>query len=551
MPDLAGEYVTIGPPGTGKTTWLVKQTEKLLGDGCRVMVASLTKAAAREFASRRSGIDPECVGTLHAHCYRALGRPTLAERFLADWNDRNPLFALSSRASWEPAEPETGDRVFQDYQLRRHRRIPEREWPPEVSSFALAWSAWKVGQDAADFTDLIEQAHEVPPPGGADVMLIDEAQDLSALEHGVIQRWLDAGHLKAVIYVGDPWQALYVWRGACPELLERPLPADKCKVLAQSYRVPGRVHQIATRWIRQLSTYRPIDYHPRGSVGDVQIWPASLRHVGPAIELTQQLLDKDESVLLVTLCNHQLGPILDALRTARIPFSNPWRRRAAWNPLGGDEKLSPATFEALLRPLADVHGNIWDAGARGEDPDGAARPWTLTELQRLLCPLPRVARRGAKGRLKALIERAPNASVTPEHLADLILPNHRAIFGEMLVGRTRRNDALAWFVQHAGPRYRRRARWLADLCKQYGLEGLHREPRCFVGTIHSTKGGEADNVILFPDLSGAGALAWSSIHTRDSVVRTLYVGMTRARLRLFICHNSTEEYFPWTELIAA
>ena len=50
------------------------------------------------------------------------------------------------------------------------------------------------------------------------------------------------------------------------------------------------------------------------------------------------------------------------------------------------------------------------------------------------------------------------------------------------------------------------------------------------------KGGEADVVYLFPDVSEAGMLEWIADNKRrDSVVRQFYVGMTRAKETLVVC----------------
>ena len=62
------------------------------------------------------------------------------------------------------------------------------------------------------------------------------------------------------------------------------------------------------------------------------------------------------------------------------------------------------------------------------------------------------------------------------------------------------------------------------------------DPRVVVGTIHSVKGGEADVVYLFPDLSRAGDAQYRVTGApRDSVIRVFYVGATRARETLYIC----------------
>jgi superfamily I DNA/RNA helicase len=60
-----------------------------------------------------------------------------------------------------------------------------------------------------------------------------------------------------------------------------------------------------------------------------------------------------------------------------------------------------------------------------------------------------------------------------------------------------------------------------------------------LSTIHGSKGAEADNVILFTDVSGA---TYENI-TRDSEHRVWYVGMTRARKRLYIVEPRGELYY--------
>ena len=63
-------------------------------------------------------------------------------------------------------------------------------------------------------------------------------------------------------------------------------------------------------------------------------------------------------------------------------------------------------------------------------------------------------------------------------------------------------------------------------------ESLAKPPRIYIGTIHSVKGGEADNVLLLPDLTQR---TWEdSQRTPDDEHRTFYVGATRAKEHLFI-----------------
>ena len=57
-------------------------------------------------------------------------------------------------------------------------------------------------------------------------------------------------------------------------------------------------------------------------------------------------------------------------------------------------------------------------------------------------------------------------------------------------------------------------------------------PRITVSTIHGSKGGEADNVVLFTDLSTAADEAMQI--NPDDMHRVFYVGVTRTRKNLYV-----------------
>ena len=91
------EYRVVGPPGCGKTTWLGNQVEAAVGEGRQVLVCSLTKAAAAEIGGRGLPISYDSLGTLHSHCYHALGGPEIAEapEHIEEWNEKHPEYRLS------------------------------------------------------------------------------------------------------------------------------------------------------------------------------------------------------------------------------------------------------------------------------------------------------------------------------------------------------------------------------------------------------------------------------------------------------------------------
>jgi superfamily I DNA/RNA helicase len=61
-------------------------------------------------------------------------------------------------------------------------------------------------------------------------------------------------------------------------------------------------------------------------------------------------------------------------------------------------------------------------------------------------------------------------------------------------------------------------------------EKFSDKPRISISTIHQSKGGEADNVVLATDM---GRLSWENSHT-DEENRVWYVALTRAKQNLLI-----------------
>jgi superfamily I DNA/RNA helicase len=86
----------------------------------------------------------------------------------------------------------------------------------------------------------------------------------------------------------------------------------------------------------------------------------------------------------------------------------------------------------------------------------------------------------------------------------------------------------------------KRVQFPAEVTTKRGPRALLQTPQVMVGTIHSVKGGQADCVYRFPDLSQAGDAQYARVgHSRDSVIRLFYMGATRAREALYICQRET------------
>ncbi len=436
----------------------------------------------------------------------------------------------------------------------RMRGVPARAWPASVQEFAAVWGEWKDAAGVIDFTDMISiaLADVAEAPTRPSIIIADEAQDHSRLEYDLLKKWGDAAG--ALLIAGDPYQSLYTWRGADPEIFfDESIPEDHRRILSQSFRVPGAVHRIATEWISQLSNYRPIEYRPRRGPdvlngetvpGSVTTCSATWRRPEWAIDEAERYLADGKSVMLVGTCSFQLSPTVAVLRKRGIPFANPWRvTRGDWNPLGGGRR-GRSMSSRLLDYLAI------DAGTFGDDAQGG---WTGEQLHGWSSVLKTAGLlpRGSRAAIKVIADAerlaAENGGVaSPAVWGDLLKYFNEEPFMElidMVLSRAvagqepaELDDLLAWWSSRLLSSKLKAARFPLEVAARRGALVLKDAPKCFVGTVHSFKGGEADVVFLFPDVSPAGYREWSLRGThRDNVIRVFYVGMTRARERLVLC----------------
>lgn len=536
---MADVYRMIGPPGTGKTYDIANHRvpRAVRRYGPRgVVCCSLTRAAARVLGSRVE-IPPENVGTLHALAYRGLGRPDLAEKHLGDWNRLHPAWALSSHRA-DPDNPyevksegagvTPTDALYERLELLRHRRTPRAKWgeivghalAERLGSFADAWGRWLRDENLVDFTGMIERGLEELPsaPGSPGALIVDEAQDCSTLEIELARRWADSA--ESLLLTGDSNQAIYGFRGGDPEAF-LPTGVDPTWVLGQSFRLPKNVQHFAERLIR-WSGGRTFEYHARtnddGDVVEGSVDRSPMTFSDPGI--VDEIDKTDGTVMFLASCNFLLQHVIDQLRERGTPFHNPYRpTQGAWNPMrGGASRLA-----AFLGPAQRNDGTLW----------------TYKELARWSEHLQakRVFGRGAKKSIKERSARAKDDYVAGSwELQGLFAPG---VWNEMLTTVDAGVDAAAaWFRSNLLSSKELMYEYASRVIKKHGLRAVHEPPRVIVGTIHSCKGGEADRVVLCPDLSRAGFE--NSAYSEKA--RLMYVGATRAKESLVVARNGNRKF---------
>lgn len=538
---MGKEYRGFGPPGTGKTTWLSRQIENAVHKhgSENILVASFTKAAAAELTGRNLPIDEEQIGTLHAHCYRMMNYPRIAETYINHWNEYAPQYQMSIEKSKaeidDPSEMEAtstdADELYLKYQTLRAKMIDRKLWPTSVLLFAKKWEYWKKYEmEVVDFTDMIEYGlnHEIPPRF-ATIGFFDEVQDFTPLELALVRKWAES--LEWIIMMGDDDQCLYNFKGATPEaFLNPPLPDDQIKILDQSYRVPREVQKLAQKWIKQVSVRQPKEYKPRDEDGEVRYLKGGTWKT-PEFLMTdaENYLNKGKTVMFLAACGYMLEPLKKCLRQNGYPFHNPYRRtRGDWNPLsGGRGTSSSERLLAYLRPDNETWGEY-------------ARMWTPEDLHSWVSVIT------AKGILQNGSKKLIEKMVQDEDFMGMKLRTSEMSIDDLLELFTEEGlmEAMKchidWFLDNLLSSKQKTMQFPVRIAKKYGAKKLMEDPQIIIGTIHSVKGGEADVVYLFPDISFSGMREWITTGERkDAIIRQFYVGMTRARESLIICSPAT------------
>lgn len=532
--DTLGELRLYGPPGCGKTHALKQQVKfnaERYGSEA-LLVVSHTNAAAAEIAGRELPIDRRQVSTLHSVAFRSLDRPPFIQdtEHLAEFSENYPQWALTG--SRNPEEYETreasyaapGDELMAETSRLRNLMADPALWPASVRAFHLAWEDYKKQVGGIDFTDMLTLALENVnyAPGCPRCMIVDEAQDSSPLQMALIWKW--GKQAERIILALDPDQSIYSFAGCDPTVFMR-TQAAKEHTLSQSHRLPARVHAEALKWIRKIKNRVDREFLPRTEEGFLLRLQSTWRTPDKLLGQIRRFQEEGKRMMFIASCGYMLDPLIELLRAEGLTFQNQYRRsNGRWNPLLRRGDNSSTAVDRLLLYLLPT--------------DPGERFWNRDELLMWLEMTKDVLKRGAKKTIEycpeVLGDKAVNVMLNalkcPEDLEQILGPG---------------TQPLEWLEGRLAARWKRSASYAIEVATKSGRQALEEEPLITVGTIHSVKGGEADVVFLFPDLSLQG---WNedqhSVAGHEAMIRLYYVALTRAREGVFLCDAASSMAAP-------
>lgn len=484
--------IILGPPGTGKTTFLLKEVKQVLSAGVdpgRIAYVAFTRKAANEAierAAEKFGLTEKRLAyfrTLHSLTFRMLG---LAQRQImsrADYRAFGSIMGVQISgtggiAEGMPGGAKPGDRALFMISKARVRNISlEQQYREnnedlgwyEVERLARGLDEFKKQRELIDFTDMLEQFLARGEAPELELLVVDEAQDLSHLQWEIVAKL--AQRANRVIVAGDDDQAIFQWAGADVEHFIN--LAGDVRVLDQSYRIPVSVQEASHDVIRRVSQRRTKEWKPKTDKGAV------------LYESRGMNVDMSNGTWLVLARN---GYMLDSMEEHC--------RREGWIYEKHEKKSVP---EGSLKSI-----RAWE---RLRD-EGEVSASEVANLLRLL---------------------KHNKKAAPRE-------------GMFTMGSLQRNWGVAtsaiWHEAFENMSLIERSYLIAALRRG---EKVSQTPRIKLSTIHSAKGGEADNVVLFSDVSPQSYKNMQRVP--DEEARVFYVGMTRARDNLHVVLPQTRFSF--------
>lgn len=149
----------------------------------------------------------------------------------------------------------------------------EKQWKSNTND--LGWyeiervhnglKKFKLAHGLFDFTDMLER---FVGDGGApslDLLVIDEAQDLSQLQWRMVEKL--AASAKKVIVAGDDDQAIFQWAGADINYFIN--LKGKVNTLNKSYRTPQKIQNFALNIIKEVKTRREKQWASKEEEGGI------------------------------------------------------------------------------------------------------------------------------------------------------------------------------------------------------------------------------------------------------------------------------------------
>ena len=491
--------IIAGPPGTGKTHTLIHKhlyNELYINktDPKKICYITFSNAAADEARERIQKEYPtfefDWISTMHSMGTKMLNIDTNAQ-LLKDknWNAfKNKYGHIDMH--FETIERENGFHEYKnqymkiiEYSRSTKTSLQDAAIKLDLIDYISEPLLEQINQDIIDykrdynmfeFSDMISDFVEKRLCPSLDVIFLDEAQDLNPLQWEMF--FYIESQCERSFVAGDDDQAIYAFQGADPKTFINLKGTADHQTLSR--RVPRQIHKMAISILENIDERREKTWEPREAEGKV-------------IE-NLEIEDIDFSTgqwMILTRTNDQMKQLVPLFQNLGYRFD--------------------CKFNDLL-PLEIIKAiNDWNRLNKGASISGE-------EAQNIYQFL-----RFDKGDVKYGFSSGKSLTNIDSVDMDELRMEH---------GLIAHGDWTALRFKEYQTNY------IKDLITSG--EDLSKPARIKLSTIHSVKGEESENVILFTDLERI--IYEAAQVNKDTEHRLFFVGVTRAKQNLFIMNQGYE-----------
>ncbi|HZF09905.1 MAG TPA: UvrD-helicase domain-containing protein, partial [Thermoanaerobaculia bacterium] len=514
--------------GTGKTRTLTHRLAHLVAERGvapeRCLAVTFSRRAAAELEERLAALVPEAAGRLIVATFHGLGLRILTEQAaeaglaagfrVATLPERveivRGLFDLS---------PAKAERLLDA--IGRYRLHPSADPDPALAQRAAAYAEALAGRNLLDFDDLLLRPlallNERPDLAALyrerfQQLSIDEYQDVDAHQYALVRLLAPPGG--NLFAIGDPDQSIYRFRGADVGFFLRfreDWPAARVLYLTRNYRATRTLVAAACQAIRP------------GSLVPERRLVAMRQEIPERIVIERAASERAEAERVV----HTLERLLDG--TSSFSFDS---GRVGPGARGDAPALSFADVAILYRteaqapPLLEALGRAGIPVQKRSHRPLAEHPGVPALLRHLAAeaPGPTIAAGSAEARLDRAVQ-----ALAPECTAGTLERTALVAAAELLRPlAVRAGDDLE--------------RLLAEVALGGEVDTWDpRAERLSLLTLHAAKGLEFQVVFLVGCEDGLLPLTWPGTVPEEADLaeerRLFFVGLTRARTRLFLFHS--------------
>lgn len=208
------------------------------------------------------------------------------------------------------------------YKYHTAERVPVEVGmhPANVVEVLQKWDEYKEQHQLLEHNDyMVAAANEKAPMEPADVLFIDEFQDLSPLMYYLYQIWSE--DVVRVYLAGDGDQAIMGFRGSTDEYI-RTTRVDEYVPINQSYRCGQTILDLAGTVLGSESDAQ-MTQHPQSHSGDGVVRDEWIQQGATSVfaDLVTSQVEERSEVMILSRTVNGVGYLANALREEGIPYS--------------------------------------------------------------------------------------------------------------------------------------------------------------------------------------------------------------------------------------